>query len=1748
MCIGKYIEIQISDLLDEPKNELMRAFRQHKKTSLKQKTKIIEKREVQTVQRTLGGYSVSVIPKVRTTDGHFLEWDRNAIVNQLMKETKLGEKFLSKPAITEEEARQIAKETEKRIKDMGVKFLSGPLVRELVNIILLERGHTEWRNISTRVGTPVYDAYRIDMGTGFEANDNANLQENAETSHKKKADKMSKEQYLLMLPPKLADAHLNGDIHIHDLEYLGTRAFCLDASATIPMIMNGEFSFAKAGDFDPMFQRPAKIMDRELVDVSFLNIMFFGPRGCRRLLRVYRKKTDEKILNLRTNLGKTLRLSKDHPLIICENGNLLERRAGDTKVGDALATGTPLLFGTIPTKINMVRELYNKATAGEIDNVYARGLDRFFEKHKVLVSGHGQLQKQWKSRGILPVSRLAEMTTEWSDETCEEEFKGITLGVTGSEHVLPGIFEITPEMARLAGYFVSEGNYNVVQQQNYNIVITSGNHEVFEDIKRGIRQLNTYTTISSQPNGAQQIYFGGKLIYLLFRRVLGIPEGAANKRIPAKFFCMDKKISDEFLSAYLTGDGSFAYRKEKSDAIISFTTTSEELKTDLLYLLAANGITARAYRTSSRTKFPTGHKHTSNVWRVAFNGENVRRFLKFSTFIDEKRSRAAEDFLEKIKPKKAAFKEERVAEMQEIDTTTGYVYDFVLEGLENEEHVFMAGDGLLVHNCQDWDLRYFFYYGLMPDGSGTKASVAGPAKKAEVAILHAVKALGSAQTNFAGGQGFYNFLTFMAPYFEGMNYDEIEQLMQMFVYEMTQMMVARGGQLVFSSVQLSPGIPTLWRDKPVVYKGRIWDGNQAQLRTYGEFEREVRLSFEALMNVMLKGDYWGKPFNFPKPEISIEPDFMQEDEEFNRTHPEILSYNELYTKAFELAAKYGAPYFDNQLPEYRGAGKGISCYQCLAGDELVPIAEKDGKIQVMSIERLFRNASKNGISIDPNSVEFAEFNGRTSSTDFKTLRVSLETFKGVMRKKYSGRLLNIILNSGRRIRVTPDHPVFVLENGTFVKKKAGDLVAGQYVPVLKNLGFNMKPLKSINIEQMLIDAGYESEIVTQDEEVNIRNAKKRGLPRDITITSELIRFLGYYIAEGCKDHSGRRYSVRLSFGKHETGLIKDAVRCIRQIGFNPAISVEKTETNICINSKLLYLLLDALGCGHDAHSKSVPDILFNIEPSLVKEYVYCSFKGDGNALLQIGRQNGYLHKACNIRMKLVSKNAIQKLILLGQKIGIQMNYMVRDEKVKHPQSGDEYSLKSYSCYVTSQHQIQKFYEETGYGEYVAVRNSTEMGGTFTRIPISGTCLQYSDLKYPSQYRSGGYDCISQHLIIDNRTKEIIERFIKGDVHPLKIKRIEEEKYEGYVYDLVDVSNTHNFSNALGVITGNCCAYNFSSSHEKDSEFEQKLYFKEGKHFSMGAWQVVSINCPRAAYKAQKNDESLFKELKLLMDQSIELFKVKRKWMDVVIRNNRMPFATQRPKDPITMKRGETAVDLDALVYTIGVVGINEMVQHHTGKEIYESEDARRLAIRAMFELKFYAKELSEKYGMEIALARTPAETTAQRFAVSDLLHAEYRKCAEPIIKGNLPAALSRIHETRNLPIYYTNGTHVPPSADVALPQRIKLEETFFPIVDGGNILHIWLGEAAPDPHGLKEFALKLAKETQVGYFAFTRDMTVCMDDFHVASGLLKECPNCDSENVEHLSRVTGYIQAVSGWNEGKKQELKDRKRYGVGGV
>jgi len=100
-----------------------------------------------------------------------------------------------------------------------------------------------------------------------------------------------------------------------------------------------------------------------------------------------------------------------------------------------------------------------------------------------------------------------------------------------------------------------------------------------------------------------------------------------------------------------------------------------------------------------------------------------------------------------------------------------------------------------------------------------------------------------------------------------------------------------------------------------------------------------------------------------------------------------------------------------------------------------------------------------------------------------------------------------------------------------------------------------------------------------------------------------------------------------------------------------------------------------------------------------------------------------------------------------------------------------------------------------------------------------------------------------------------------------------------------------------------------------------------------------------------------------------------------------------------------------------------------------------------------------------------------------------------VIKGDIEQGIQMLGKSRDLPIYYTNGTHVAPSANIPLARRMEIEHVFFPIVDGGNIFHIWLGEQRPDPGGLMDMAMKLCMNTQIGYFAFTRDLTVSLRQF-----------------------------------------------------
>ncbi|MCW4051801.1 MAG: hypothetical protein NWE78_01160 [Candidatus Bathyarchaeota archaeon] len=135
---------------------------------------------------------------VRTSHFSIEEFDRNKIIESLIIEANVPTDI----------AQRVARETEKRLQQFKTKYITAPLIREIVNTILLEKHYEEYRHNLTRLGLPVHEVARLIS---------------APTSHPEVVHKAAGsaviEEYTLMniLPRNISDAHLSGSIHIHNL-------------------------------------------------------------------------------------------------------------------------------------------------------------------------------------------------------------------------------------------------------------------------------------------------------------------------------------------------------------------------------------------------------------------------------------------------------------------------------------------------------------------------------------------------------------------------------------------------------------------------------------------------------------------------------------------------------------------------------------------------------------------------------------------------------------------------------------------------------------------------------------------------------------------------------------------------------------------------------------------------------------------------------------------------------------------------------------------------------------------------------------------------------------------------------------------------------------------------------------------------------------------------------------------------------------------------------------------------------------------------------------------------------------------------------------------------------------------------------------------------------------------------------------------------------------------------------------------
>ena len=137
---------------------------------------------------------------VRTSRMTIEEFDRTRIARSLVSEARMPQTL----------ADEVAAEAEERLLKFGIVYLSAPLIRELVNIILIERKLEEYRHKLTRLGLPVNDVALLLREAGQKQLDANWVQ--------KSAGERVIEEYVLLdsLPRATIDAHLAGQIHLED--------------------------------------------------------------------------------------------------------------------------------------------------------------------------------------------------------------------------------------------------------------------------------------------------------------------------------------------------------------------------------------------------------------------------------------------------------------------------------------------------------------------------------------------------------------------------------------------------------------------------------------------------------------------------------------------------------------------------------------------------------------------------------------------------------------------------------------------------------------------------------------------------------------------------------------------------------------------------------------------------------------------------------------------------------------------------------------------------------------------------------------------------------------------------------------------------------------------------------------------------------------------------------------------------------------------------------------------------------------------------------------------------------------------------------------------------------------------------------------------------------------------------------------------------------------------------------------------
>lgn len=208
---------------------------------------------------------------------------------------------------------------------------------------------------------------------------------------------------------------------------------------------------------------------------------------------------------------------------------------------------------------------------------------------------------------------------------------------------------------------------------------------------------------------------------------------------------------------------------------------------------------------------------------------------------------------------------------------------------------------------------------------------------------------------------------------------------------------------------------------------------------------------------------------------------------------------------------------------------------------------------------------------------------------------------------------------------------------------------------------------------------------------------------------------------------------------------------------------------------------------------------------------------------------------------------------------------------------------------------------------------------------------------------------------------------------------------------------------------------------------------------------------------------------------------------------------------------------------IGQIAIAETLQLLVGCDQTE-ERGMNLAKRIEQLFKDRCAEFKQQYKLNFCVYYTPAENLCYKAMKS--FKAKY---------GIIP----NVSEND----YFTNSIHVPVWKEMTPFEKIDIESQLTGYSNAGCITYVELGSTVKHNIDALGTIVNYAMDKDIPYFAVNVPNDTCLecgycDEFN------DECPECGSNHIQQLRRVTGYLTGnyTTAFNLGKIQETNMRKK------